>query len=132
MRKPLRLLSLLTVVLLLSGCNAAANPEPTPSFDLNHDPDQLPVLMMVEDTLYQYGAGTLDPSIKIEDSQILGYIATNYANTVPTQNGEACGVPEGAPYARCPLEEYPEGMVVRMPGRIADTWWIFLPENQVS
>lgn len=120
------------LLLLLSGCNATANPDPTHSFDPDHDPDQLPILMMVEGTLYQHAVGTLDPSIKIEDSRILGHITVNYANTVPTQNGEACGVPEGAPYARCPLPEYPEGMVARMPGRIVDTWWIFLPENQIS
>lgn len=124
-----RLLSIfLFAALLLSGCNAAENPEPTHSFDSNHAPDKLPILMMVEDTLYQHDVGTLDSSVKIEDSQILGYITTNYANTVPTQNGEACGVPEGAPYARCPLEEYPEGMVAFM----GHQWWIFLPESQVS
>lgn len=116
------------LLLLLSGCNAAADPNPTPSFDFNHSPDQLPILMMVEDTLYQSTVGVLDASIKIEDSQILGHITTAYANTVPTQNGEACGVSEGTPYARCPLEEYPEGMVAL----IDYQWWIFLPENQVS
>lgn len=116
------------MLLLLSGCNAAADPDPTSSFDPNHPPDQLPILMMVEGTLYQHAVGTLDASIKIEGSQILGYITTNYANTVPAQNGEACGVPKGAPYARCPLKEYPEGMVAFM----GHQWWIFLPENQVS
>lgn len=125
-----RLLSIfLFAALLLSGCNGSGlAPSPAPSPVITHHPDKLPILMMVEGTLYQHAVGILDPSIKIEDSQILGYITTNYANTVPAQNGEACGVPEGAPYARCPLEEYPEGMVAL----IARQWWIFLPENQVS
>lgn len=119
------------LLLLLSGCSGGVEtppPSPTPSPVITHVPDQLPILMMVEGTLYQHAVGTLDPSIKIEDGQILGYITTEYANTVPTQNGEACGVPKGAPYARCPLPEHPEGMVAFMGYR----WWIFLPESQVS
>ena len=131
MKKTLRLLLLLTAVLLASGCTGASpaiTPEPSGDAPSMPPPGILPILMMVEDTLYQHDVGVLDSSNKIEDSQILGHIATSYANTVPTQNGEACGVPEGTPYARCPLPEYPEGMVAFM-GR---QWWIFLPEHQVS
>lgn len=55
--------------------------------------------------------------------QILGHITKNLANEVPTQNGEACWVEAGMPYARCPLPEYPEGMVAQ----VRYEWWIFLP-----
>lgn len=132
MKKPLRLLLMLTVVLLASGCagsvpEPASSPVPEEQSDNLLPPDNLlPVMIMVEDTLYQHDVGALDSSIKIEDSQLLGHITQDIGNEIPTQNGEACWVKEGTPYARCPLPEYPEGMVAL----IARQWWIFLPVAQ--
>lgn len=85
---------------------------------------ELPLMIMAEDAVYQHGSGALDASVTIEDSQILGHITTVVNNRVPARNGEA-NFPAAldAPYTRCPLEEYPDAIVVFF----ARQWYIFLP-----
>lgn len=100
----------------------AISPSQSPSFDPYHDPDLLPVMIMVEDTVYQQG-GVLDASIRIDDSQILGCISEVIGNERPSHNGEANFLDVGTPYARCPLEEYPDCIVVFY----AHQWYIFHP-----
>ena len=116
-------LGLFMGLLLIPGCSGNAGMKASGSASEEQPDNLLPMMIMVEDALYQHDIGMLDSSIKIEDSQILGHITKSLGNEVPTQNGEACWVEEGAPYARCPLPEYPEGMVALV-GR---GWWIFLP-----
>ena len=67
-------------------------------------------------------------SLQIEDSQILGYLTyTGDMDTPPSRDGETNFIgAQGAPYARCPQEEYSEGLIVLCGG----CWWLFLPEAQ--
>lgn len=67
-------------------------------------------------------------SLQIEDSQILGYLTyTGDRKTMPTRHGETnLEEAQGAPWARSPLAEHPEGIVVW----IYDLWRLFLPEEK--
>ncbi len=128
---------LLGLLLSLSGCGTGSDvinhsqspsnttsPSQSSSFDPYHDPDLLPVMIMIENIIYQQSdAGTLDASIKIDDSQILGRISKVIGNKRPSHNGESNFLDDGTPYARCPLEEYPDAVVVFY----AHEWHIFCP-----
>lgn len=107
----------------------APSPEGSESNESMPPPDQLPYLIMVDGTVYQHGIGdgpgVLDASA-VEDSQILGYITSVLGYGIPKHNGEANFGEEGWPYARCPLEEYPDAVVVRFGGF---QWWTFFPVN---
>ena len=108
---------LCSVVALLLCFAAAGCSSPQPAAEL-------PLMIMAEDAVYQHGAGTLDASVPIEDGQILGHITNVVDGRVPARNGEA-NFPAGrdATYARGPLEEYPDAVVVFF----AHQWHIFLP-----
>ncbi|MBD5083813.1 MAG: hypothetical protein HDT33_01780 [Clostridiales bacterium] len=130
---------LLCLLLPLSGCDRGGDvihpsqipsdtisPSQSPSLDLDpylDYPNILPVMIMVEDTIYQQGCGVLDPSIRIDDSQILGRISEVIGNERPSHNGEANFLYVGTRYARCPLEEYSDCIVVFY----AQQWHIFHP-----
>lgn len=121
-------LGLFMALLLIPGCSGNVDAEGSTPGSEEQPADVLPLMIMVEDTLYQRDVGVLDPSVTIEDSQILGHVTKNLFNEIPSQNGEGCFVEEGTPYSRCPLPEYPEGMVVY----IDHQWQVFLPVDQAS
>lgn len=110
-----KLLCSVIAVLLCFAAAGCSSPQPAA---------ELPLMIMAEDAVYQHGAGTLDASVPIEDGQILGHITHVAGGRVPARNGEAnFPAAQDAPYARCPLEEYPDALVVFF----ARQWHIFLP-----
>ena len=87
-----------------------------------------PSVVMLEGKLYVNYGDALSSSVKVSESQILGHISSvtppENRTRIPGKDQEAnFPAAQDAPYARCPLEEYPNAFVVFF----ARQWHIFLP-----
>ena len=92
-----------------------------------------PPVVMLEGKFYVNYGDALPSSVKVSESQILGHISSvippESRTQMPGKDQEA-NFPAGqdAPYARCPLEEYPDGFVVFF----THQWYIFLPLEELD